>query len=396
MKADDVIEAFERFFLDLIGTIIPGFAFLIGFCYVRGKPLFDISQTLFGHSTDYEWVFLVGLAYILGHAIASMGFKIIRKIEFAYLSEGVREALLYGQKDWILGFVSPESELEKRLAEDPIYKAFIDCVIKRIPTISSEAKGITKPRTWRNMALSIAPEQNQLVYRFTFIALLNLGISTVSISLFGAWIIMFCLKGLGLDIAVINLNFLAFAFFVAPYFFLERYYNFNKRAFQVPFSMALAKLGDQLAEQAGKTSDVRNLFAMPENGVANRRKLYLAGGFQSGWQDRVKTISDFEYFDPRLHGLKNKAEYTVWDLEAIRKSDIVFAYLESTNPGGYALALEVGFAKALNKFVIFVDEKSALNEPTSRYLEMLAAASDVSFKTFAEGIQFLKKYRELK
>ena len=83
---------------------------------------------------------------------------------------------------------------------------------------------------------------------------------------------------------------------------------------------------------------------MPLTG-ARPLRVYLAGGFQSGWQDTVmQAVPSLDYLDPRSHGLKSKTEYTAWDLEAVRRSDCVFAYLEATNPGGYALALEVGFA----------------------------------------------------
>ena len=125
----------------------------------------------------------------------------------------------------------------------------------------------------------------------------------------------------------------------------------------------------------------------------DRLKVYLAGGFQSGWQDKVmRAVPSLYYFDPRSHGLKSKAEYTAWDLEAIRRSDCIFAYLEPTNPGGYALALEIGFAKALGKFVVLIDEKSVGDDQAARYLEMLTETSEVSFKSLQEGIDFLEKY----
>src|SRR5438552_1379986 len=131
MKANDFIEALERFFLDLIGTILPGISLLIGCCYVTKSSLVDFSHILFHHSTTYEWVFLLGFAYILGHAITSLGFKLTKKLEQAYESEEVREAFIgtpakesKKSQDWILSFVSPEKEIEKKLSEDPVYKAF--------------------------------------------------------------------------------------------------------------------------------------------------------------------------------------------------------------------------------------------------------------------------------
>jgi hypothetical protein len=69
------------------------------------------------------------------------------------------------------------------------------------------------------------------------------------------------------------------------------------------------------------------------------------------------------------------------------------ACLEGSNPGGYALALEVGFARALGKFVILVDDKSQTNPELARNLEMVSQSSDVAFGALDEAIQFLEKYR---
>jgi nucleoside 2-deoxyribosyltransferase len=118
--------------------------------------------------------------------------------------------------------------------------------------------------------------------------------------------------------------------------------------------------------------------------------VYLAGGFHSGWQDVVKKrIQRFAFLDPREHGLRDPTQYTLWDLEAIRRSDLVFAYLESTNPAGYSLAFEVGFAKALGKRIILVDERSALDERTKRYMGMVQASADVLLESLDEGVNLM-------
>lgn len=123
----------------------------------------------------------------------------------------------------------------------------------------------------------------------------------------------------------------------------------------------------------------------PNDKPSNKVKIYLAGGFKSGWQDRViSTYPQFEYLDPRSHGLTNPDAYTAWDLAAIKACDIVFAYLEKDNPGGYALALEIGYAKALDKIIILVNEK-----PANRYLDMVNACADDVFLTFEYGLKCL-------
>jgi nucleoside 2-deoxyribosyltransferase len=160
--------------------------------------------------------------------------------------------------------------------------------------------------------------------------------------------------------------------------FLDRRYEFNKRALTIPFSMAV----DSLRNEAPKEN--KNMV------------IYLAGGFTSNWQsDVIKLNPSLSFLDPRNHQLSETLQYTNWDLQAIRKSDLIFAYLEKNNPGGYALALEIGYAKALGKHIIFVDEKSKSNDEISKYLAMIHACADVTFNTLNEGILYLAKLKEI-
>lgn len=120
--------------------------------------------------------------------------------------------------------------------------------------------------------------------------------------------------------------------------------------------------------------------------------IYLAGGFHSGWQERVKESNrTLQYIDPSTHGLQDIKQYTFWDLEGISSCDWLFGYMEENNPGGYALALEIGYAKALGKRVILVDEKSPGNQQFRRYWDMCRACADVEFECLEDAITFLDK-----
>lgn len=119
------------------------------------------------------------------------------------------------------------------------------------------------------------------------------------------------------------------------------------------------------------------------------RKIYLAGGFRSNWQaDAATRLSgSFELLDPSQHNIQDPAEYTRWDLDAISQSDIILANMEGSNPGGYSLALEVGFAKALGKRIIMVDQ---IAEPSvKRYFEMVRQCSERVFPTLSEALDYL-------
>lgn len=119
-------------------------------------------------------------------------------------------------------------------------------------------------------------------------------------------------------------------------------------------------------------------------------RIYLAGGFQTDWQDRlIERYPAVDFEDPRIHGLSDEEDYTEWDLAAIRRSEILFGYFEASNPAGFALALEIGYAKALEKEIIYVDEMSEHGQVPSRYLGMMRAVSDRTFTSFDKAVDYV-------
>lgn len=139
---------------------------------------------------------------------------------------------------------------------------------------------------------------------------------------------------------------------------------------------------------------------MPRQPLLNETQLptasciYLAGGMRTGWQDTIKaTLADLGHpiiwLDPRASGLTDPAAYTAWDLTAVAKADLVFAFLETENPGGAGLAMECGFAAARNIPYILVDPQE---RPDSRYYAMCRSASLGNPRTLEEGIAALKSW----
>jgi nucleoside 2-deoxyribosyltransferase len=118
--------------------------------------------------------------------------------------------------------------------------------------------------------------------------------------------------------------------------------------------------------------------------------VYLAGGHRSDWRERVMSVAaDYVYRNPAEHKIDDARAYTAWDLEAIRRSDVVFGYLEQTNPSGYGLALEVGYAKGIGRHVILVDERSKTDEKIARYYGIVRETADAVFDSLDEGIAYL-------
>ncbi len=118
--------------------------------------------------------------------------------------------------------------------------------------------------------------------------------------------------------------------------------------------------------------------------------VYLAGGMRTAWQDRVigALFGRAVFMDPRTHGLKDEVQYTRWDIQALKSSHVVFAFLEKDNPSAAGLAFEAGYATAMGIPVIFVEESG---HPNSRYFGMVRASSTV-FTDLDTGISALADF----
>lgn len=125
-----------------------------------------------------------------------------------------------------------------------------------------------------------------------------------------------------------------------------------------------------------------------------KTKVFLSGGFRSNWQAEViNSVNDkFVFFNPREHGLERSDYYSTWDIHFVKECDILFAYMEKSNPSGYGLALELGVAYALNKTIILVDEKSLDDKEFEKYFRIIHWPSGVVLDDLQKGIEFLKSF----
>lgn len=119
------------------------------------------------------------------------------------------------------------------------------------------------------------------------------------------------------------------------------------------------------------------------------KTIYLAGGMKSSWQDTaIRALLDVAFVDPRTHGLIHEADYTAWDLAGIRRSDMVLAYMDSANPSGYGLCLEVGYAHALGIPVWYVCEDDRTERQKS--FGMVRACSARVFNDLQDALAALR------
>lgn len=128
--------------------------------------------------------------------------------------------------------------------------------------------------------------------------------------------------------------------------------------------------------------------------MEHKNRVYLSGGLKSNWQGTIikELNKKFIFHNPNNHALENSKLYTAWDLHHIKLCDIVFAYMEPNNQSGYGLALEVGYAAALNKTIILIDEKSQKDSGFESKFKIIRESASAVFDNLEEGVQFLKSF----
>jgi hypothetical protein len=126
-------------------------------------------------------------------------------------------------------------------------------------------------------------------------------------------------------------------------------------------------------------------------------RVYLAGGMnESNWQQKVIDSvgkQNFVFYNPREHALVDSKEYTFWDLFYVKQSDILFAYMQGDNPSGIGLTLEIGYARAMDKSIILIDEKSKIDTAFENRFRIVRESSTIVFDNLEDGINFLKKIK---
>jgi nucleoside 2-deoxyribosyltransferase len=127
-------------------------------------------------------------------------------------------------------------------------------------------------------------------------------------------------------------------------------------------------------------------------------KVYLAGGMKSGWQQKLIDYFsnlDITLYDPTKHRLESPELYSPADIYALKQSDIIFIYMEETNPSGMGASFEAGYAYAESKLIILVDEKSPNDEKFARQFAMVSTLASVKFNNLRSGMDYLRAIRDM-
>jgi hypothetical protein len=241
MKTGDIFEAINKFFLDIIGSIIPGIIFVLGLRALLNQPKLIDNIFTIPPKDNAGWIFLIILSYLSGYIVLS-----------------IAENLVLPFIELIPEKIKPKNFRSRKFIEDSIkVKASYKIAIYRISESYkfTSVDDVEKDRTeeenfrfWRNLALAITQENNALVYRFMFISLLNLGVATSLLTTSIVWLILGILKEINLiftNVIGINLS-LVFIMIVISVAFLDRYYQFYRRAMETPFGLVIVKLHEEI------------------------------------------------------------------------------------------------------------------------------------------------------
>lgn len=116
-------------------------------------------------------------------------------------------------------------------------------------------------------------------------------------------------------------------------------------------------------------------------------KVYLSGGMRSGWQDSLPLVDGVKYLDPRIESPQSLTmrAFVDKDIELVKESDVVFLYMEESNPTGYGAIWECAVAVENNIPIIAVWEKDYIDP-------FIACNSLYLYRTFESGKDRLKSY----
>lgn len=124
--------------------------------------------------------------------------------------------------------------------------------------------------------------------------------------------------------------------------------------------------------------------------------VYFAGGMKTGWPKRVKErVTGVIFIDPSESGLKDEKAYTAYDLAGVERADLVFGYMEQTNPGGSGLAVEFGWGAHAGKTLMLIEEPGY---PQQRYFGMVRALAhacyegEEGFERAVRDLEFIRDY----
>lgn len=231
----DWIQVIEHFLLDIGGTMLPGAGLLFGIdLIVKFENCKFPSSFLYKElSNNCRIVLLLATIYALGHLVRSLGIPVIKF--WAYF-EMLKGWLTKKIKKVSTSKMSQSTDDRKVENNNPQNRFKFEW--------ERQTKLIISDRELRNIAMSLTPENDPKIFRFTFLANLNLGLAVDIILVCFIWMIFSMLSVKGANyFQVVEFDWFIFILLLmCSYAFFERYIRFNSITKRIPFSIALVSL----------------------------------------------------------------------------------------------------------------------------------------------------------
>lgn len=218
LDADKIVAGIEKFFFDIVGSIIPGSLLIAGvrWTVLKDVPLAQLKADLFG-----DW-FLLALAYVAGQGLATLGELTL--VRLAPRLAWVTHWLTNEKKRTVIS----RDDLYSRISKRSSFQTLGREVLKRTELGSDDVHEL------RNAALTmLTAEEKATMVRFMFLSILSLGVAT-DIILIG--ILYVVRNGVhSSDWPLIP------GILLLTAIFMVRHFEFFRRAMQTPFDIAVAK-----------------------------------------------------------------------------------------------------------------------------------------------------------
>lgn len=245
MSGSQFVELIDRYFLDLIGTVIPGIVLIIGVCSIAVPPLphwlqfLALSGLISSSSLSLQnALLLLAAGYILGHFLNAVGTQVVKNA-IGKVATKLRRKSGQGEVNGAtLPLFYSEEELETWVTQRELYVSFQNTAKKELDVKSADEMKIGY-RDWRDLALTASEDEAYLARRFMFLSLLclNTAVAMMIVATLGLALFFSGLATLSTtQIIVLSLSIAVFC-----YFLIERHYFFNRMSISVPFSLALIK-----------------------------------------------------------------------------------------------------------------------------------------------------------
>ncbi|MFT2722393.1 hypothetical protein ACMT4L_20595 [Deinococcus sp. A31D244] len=224
MDLEKGITALEKFFLDVIGQVIPGGILIFGLLHLYNPSILPYYMLNIKISTA-TWLILLALMYSTGYVVSSLSKVTI------YFANLIRKLIKKKQID--------ENSIADLIIGEEVYKKVI------VGFGFDPANRSRAVRDARNAILSgVSFEDNYLIRRFTFIALFNVGIATsLSITLILSFIDYVLANFTNVDFGLFFFDpAIMWGMVVGIIAFCDRYFDFYVRSMRTPFSIARSKV----------------------------------------------------------------------------------------------------------------------------------------------------------